>query len=314
MNVLIFGGCGFIGSNIASAFLRAGNRVVVYDNLSRPNVVKNLMWLLTNNKRIKFLQWDVRDFERVKRTVNDLDIDVIFHFASQVGVTASIQNPRYDFEVNALGTFNVLEAARLSKKKPQIIFASTNKVYGDFETTEPVDENQPLSFCTPYGCSKGAGEQYVLDYHKIYDLPTTVLRMSCVYGQRQFGTEEQGWLAHFMFSKKKNKPITIYGDGSQVRDVLYIDDYIDLCVDLVENKDKVAGEAFNIGGGEKNQISVIKTVKKIGNEYSFDEWRPADQKYYVSDISKIEKFIGWKPKIGVEEGLERLKIWTEHPK
>ena len=313
-NYLVTGGCGFIGSNVANRLLKDGHRAILFDNLSRPNVVKNLMWLISNNNRIKFLQYDVRDAERVKQVVNDFDIDVIFHFAAQVGVTTSIENPRHDFEVNALGTFNVLEAARLSGKKPQIIFASTNKVYGDFETDESVSEKQPLSFCTPYGCSKGAGEQYVLDYHKIYGLPTTVLRMSCIYGQRQFGTEEQGWLAHFMFSKKEKKPITIYGDGNQVRDVLYIDDYVDLCLSLVENKDKVVGEVFNIGGGRDNQISVIDAVKRIGNEYSFADWRPNDQHFYVSNLEKINKFIGWSPQIGIEEGLERLKKWTENPR
>src|SRR3990167_512893 len=218
MKILITGGTGFIGSNVADAFLREENHVTIIDNLSRPNVVKNLMWLVTNRKRIKFLQWDVRDAERIEQVIDDLEVDVIFHFAAQVGVTTSIENPRHDFEVNALGTLNVLEAAKTASKKPHIIFASTNKVYGDLQTDKPTDESQPLNFSTPYGCSKGAADQYVLDYNKIYGFPTTVFRMSCIYGQRQFGTEEQGWLAHFAFSKRKDQPVTIYGDGSQVRD------------------------------------------------------------------------------------------------
>lgn len=312
MKILITGGCGFIGSNVAQAFLKDRHHVTLYDNLSRPNVYRNLMWLILHNTRIKFIQGNVEDQEKIEQVIKDLEIDVIFHFASQVGVTASILDPRFDFNSNVVGTFNVLEGARKSDKKPMIIFASTNKVYGDFETNKPISEKQPLSFCTPYGCSKGAGEQYVLDYSRIYDIPTVVLRMSCIYGTRQWGTEEQGWLAHFMFSKHQDKPITIYGDGSQVRDVLFIDDYVRLCKLLVENKDKVSGEAFNIGGGPENQISVMEAVKKIGNEYKFEDWRPSDQRFYVSDIDKVKKVLGWKPEIGVEEGLKKLQEWVKH--
>lgn len=311
MNFLCTGGAGFIASNIANRLLSEGHRVILYDNLSRPNVFKNVMWLITNHKGIKFLQFDVRNYDRVRQVVHDYDIDFIFHYASQVGVQASINDPWGDFQDNAIGTFNVLEAARSAEKKPHVIFPSTNKVYGDFETNKPVNESQPLGFCTPYGCSKGAADQYTLDYWRMYKLPTTVLRMSCIYGDRQFGTEEQGWLAHFMFSNARNEAITIYGDGSQVRDVLYIDDYVDLCMALVENKNKIAGQVFNIGGGPENQISVTDAVKRIGVAYSFAGWRPADQKYYVSNISKVKKAIGWKPKIGVEEGLKRLQLWVK---
>ena len=311
MKYLVTGGVGFIGSNVAASLLKDGHHVTLYDNLSRPNVYKNLMWLILKNTRVKFVQGNVEDQEKIEQLVRDLDIDVIFHFASQVGVTASILDPRFDFNSNVVGTFNVLEAARKSPKKPMVIFASTNKVYGDIEVNEPISEKQPLSFCTPYGCSKGAGEQYVLDYSRVYSIPMVVLRMSCIYGTRQWGTEEQGWLAHFMFSKHENKPITIYGDGSQVRDVLFIDDYVRLCRMLVENKDKVLGEAFNIGGGDKNKISVLEAVKKIGNEYKFDDWRPSDQRFYVSNLEKINRFIGWSPQIGVEEGLKRLEMWCK---
>lgn len=308
MNILIFGGCGFIGSNIADFMMRQGHKVTIVDNLSRPNVVKNLMWLISNHN-FKFLQYDVRDWDRIKNIVEDTKADVIFHFAAQVGVTTSIEDPRHDFKVNAGGTFNVLESARLSGRKPHIIFASTNKVYGDFETHSPVNESQPLSFCTPYGCSKGAAEQYVLDYNRVYGIPTTVLRMSCIYGERQYGSEDQGWLAHFVWSKIKGKPITIYGDGSQVRDTLYISDYVDLCNRLIT--DKVTG-IFNVGGGDF-QTSVLDAIKNIGNEYTFSDWRPSDQKYYVSDITKVKK-IGWEPKVSTEEGLERLKVWAQNQK
>ena len=203
MNACITGGAGFIGSNVANRLLSLGHRVVILDNLSRPHVFRNVMWLITNHKGIKFLQFNVRNYERVKQTIFDYKIDFIFHFAAQVGVQASIDAPRDDFEDNVLGTFNVLEVARNAYKKPHVVFASTNKVYGEFDTNTPISEKQPLSFCTPYGCSKGAAEQYALDYYRIYKLPTTVLRMSCIYGDHQWGMEEQGWLSHFMFSKER---------------------------------------------------------------------------------------------------------------
>lgn len=310
MNFLITGGAGFIGSNVADKLLKMGHRVILFDNLSRPGVFHNVMWLLTNNKRVKFLQGNVRNYDKVRQIVHDFEIDFIFHFAAQVGVQQSINDPWGDFQDNAIGTFNVLEAARSSAKKPHVLFASTNKVYGELKTFDPVDETQPLSFCTPYGCSKGAAEQYVLDYWRGYKVPTTVFRMSCIYGNRQMGTEEQGWLCHFMFSKVRNEEVTIYGDGSQVRDCLYIDDYVDLCMAVVDNADKVKGEVFNIGGGVKNTISVLEAVKKIDNNYKFADWRPSDQRYYVSQITKINKVLGWEPKIGIDEGLERLKTWV----
>lgn len=311
MNFLITGGAGFIGSNVASRLLKDGHGVVLLDNLSRPNVFRNVMWSVTSGRGVKFLQYNVRNYNRVKQAIFDHKIDFIFHFAAQVGVQASIKSPRDDFEDNALGTFNVLEAARNAYKRPHVVFASTNKVYGDFKTDTPVSEKQPLSFCTPYGCSKGASEQYVLDYCRIYGLPTTVLRMSCIYGNRQFGTEEQGWLAHFTFSKERNEPVTVYGDGSQVRDVLYIDDYVELCMAIVGNQEKAIGQVFNVGGGDKNKISVLGAVEKIGNEYTLSGWRKSDQRYYVSDISKVKNVLGWEPKIGVEEGLERLGLWVK---
>lgn len=308
MNILITGGVGFIGSNMADAFLKSGHRVVILDNLSRPNVVKNLMWLISHHSGLKFLQYDVRQPEKVNHAIQNLDVDVVFHFAAQTAVTTSVVEPRDDFETNVIGTFNVLEAIRNSHKKPHLIFASTNKVYGEFETDQPIGEKQPLSFCTPYGCSKGAADQYVLDYGKMYDLPTTVLRMSCIYGNRQWGSEDQGWLAHFMFQKEKNKPVIIYGDGSQVRDALYIDDYVELCKTLVKTKTR---GVFNIGGGDSNKISVLEAVKRIGNEYTFDEWRPSDQKYFVNNLSKIEQATGWVPKTSIEEGFLRLEQWVK---
>jgi CDP-paratose 2-epimerase len=311
MKICIFGGCGFIGSNVSRAFLESGHRVLLYDDLSRQGVVKNLMWLISSLKKIKFFQYDIRDYERVKQAIHDYDIDVVFNFAAQTAVTTSLENPKEDFEINALGNLNVLEAIRTSEKKPHFIYASTNKVYGEFKTDKPTSEKQPLKFSTPYGCSKGAGDQYTTDYFKSYGLDTCVLRMSCIYGNRQFGTEDQGWLAHFMFQKERGEPITIYGDGSQVRDVLYIDDYVDLCKMIVKMR---IGGVYNVGGGEGNQISVIQAARLIGNEYSFGDWRKGDQKYYVSDITKI-KSLGWEPKTYLAmEGISKLKEWVKNPK
>lgn len=309
MNILVTGGAGFIGSNVVDALLRDGHRVVILDNLSRPNVVKNLMWLVGNHKRLKFLQHDIRDAQKLIHTVEDLSIDIVFHFAAQTAVTTSIINPREDFEVNALGTLNVLEAIRLSEKKPYLILASTNKVYGEFVTNKPIDETQPLSFSTPYGCSKGAADQYVQDYGKIYGLKTCVFRMSCIYGNRQWGTEDQGWLAHFLFAREKKQDITIYGDGSQVRDVLAIEDFVMLCKMLL--RDKTVG-VFNIGGGEKNAISVSGAANTMKVVYSFGPWRSSDQRYYVSDIVKIERVLGWQPRVLFKmEGLTKLLTWVK---
>lgn len=306
MKILIIGGAGFIGSNVANSFM--GNEVIIADNLSRDGVNKNLAWL---QQQVKFEYLDVRDANNMNMVYAKYGVpDVVFHFAAQVGVQASIANPQYDLDVNAKGTLNLLEAVRLYQKKPLVVFASTNKVYGELEVDTPVSEAQPLSFCTPYGCSKGAAEQYMLDYYRVYAIPTVVLRMSCVYGQRQFGTEEQGWLCHFM--RNKDNPITIYGDGSQIRDILHIDDYIRLCHMLVTNKEKVQGQVFNIGGGKDNTISVKEAIRKIGNKkITYAPWRASDQKYYVSNITKVKNTIGWEPQVGVASGLERLEKWVQ---
>jgi len=317
MKILVTGGAGFIGSNVTDALLEDGHLVTIFDNLSRKNVYKNLFWLMSTRRKVRFFQEDVANYEQVKRSVEKMD--VIFNFAGQVGVQSSIDNPMQDFNDNLLGTLNVLEAARRSRKKPLVVFASTNKVYGEFDKRTPIDESQPLSFCTPYGCSKGGADQYMLDYARVFDLPTVVFRMSCIYGTRQFGTEEQGWLAHFMFSLVNRKPITIFGDGSQRRDALFIDDYVNLCKTVMEQKGKVAGKVFNIGGGPKNTVSVNEAIGKMtrlvgGTDISFDDWRPSDQHTYISDISKIKKVTGWEPKIGIDEGLERLEKWCRNPR
>lgn len=304
MKILCTGGAGFIGSNVAMSFAKKGHKVFVIDNLSRKDVEKNVEWLIKSNN-IFINQQDIRD------KFSGESPDVIFHFAAQTGVMPSIDNPVEDFFINAQGTLNVLEYARMFKNKPLITYASTNKVYGDIEVDKPISESYPLSFCTPYGCSKGAADQYMRDYYRVFNVPTVVLRMSCIYGNRQMGNEaENGWLCHF--ARNVDKPVTIYGDGTQIRDALYIDDYVDLMHKLVENKDEVKGEVFNIGGGPHNTVSVNEVLKKIGNKkITYTDWRPSDQKYYVSDIHKIKDYIGWEPKIGVDEGIERLKEWVK---
>jgi CDP-paratose 2-epimerase len=301
VKILVTGGAGFIGSNTAYSFAKAGHKVTIVDNLSRKGSEENYNWLMKENN-IHPIITDIRNKFGCEVP------DVIFHFAAQTGVIPSVKNPIEDFSVNAMGTLQLLESFK--EKKPLIIYASTNKVYGEFETDKPVNESQPLSFCTPYGCSKGTADQYILDYFRIYSVPTVVLRMSCIYGNRQLGNEEEnGWLCHF--AKNKDNPITVYGDGTQVRDALYIDDYVALMHTLVERRDHVQGEVFNIGGGIDNAVSVNDVLKKLGNtNVTYSDWRPNDQRYYVSDISKITEYTGWKPTIGIDEGLERLKEWT----
>ena len=331
-NYLITGGAGFIGSNYVNRLLERGEHVVVYDNLSRSGNELNLEWLYSKygNNSFELIQGDVRDADLVAEACRQAD--VIVHLAAQVAVTTSVVDPRDDFEINALGTFNVLEGARASGRKPIILYASTNKVYGGMEEVKVIENEQnykyadyahgvpesfPLDFHSPYGCSKGAGDQYVRDYHRIYDLPTVVFRQSCIYGERQFGVEDQGWLAWFIIATHTGKPISIYGDGKQVRDVLYIDDLLDSYDLAVEKIDQVAGEVFNIGGGASNTLSVWSEFGPLlerleGREIpvKHSDWRPGDQKIYVSDIRKAEKLLGWTPKTDVVSGIEALHKWV----
>ena len=332
MNILITGGAGFIGSNLADYFLRKGDEVTVFDNLSRKGTEKNLEWLRGNHKELNFIKGDIRKFDQILSSVKD--IDAVFHCCAQTAVTTSIKNPREDFEINALGTFNVLEAVRQSKKNPIIIFCSTNKVYGSNVNKIPLIEKEtryefadeeykfgiPESFPTdatkhtPYGCSKYTGDLYVRDYYEIYGLRNVTLRMSCCYGIRQWGTEDQGWLAHFVISSVFGKPLIIFGDGRQVRDVLFIDDLIKAFELAIENINKTKGQVYNIGGGPENTISLLELLSmlnKIGlkPKYSFDAWRSADQKVYISDIRKAKEF-GWEPKISVKDGVRKLVEWV----
>lgn len=331
-NILITGGAGFVGSNLADSLLRDGSQVTVYDALLRRGTEHNLAWLREQHRehRFQFLHGDVRDFEDVRAAV--AEADVIFHLAGQVAVTSSVEEPRTDYEINALGTFNVLEAARLSGRKPIVVFTSTNKVYGGMEETAVVErptryeyadlphgvsESQPLDFHSPYGCSKGAADQYVRDYGRIYGLPTVVFRMSCIYGPRQFGNEDQGWLAHFMIAAQTGKPITIYGNGKQVRDILFVDDLVRAFRLAVRKIDKSAGQVFNIGGGPDNTLAVwlefremLADLKGAKIPARFDEWRPGDQPCYVSDIRKAKQTLGWEPQIDREAGVRLLWDWV----
>lgn len=331
MNYLITGGAGFVGCNVANTLLNNGNEVVVFDNLSRRGTEKNLKWLRENHENVVFVKGDVRDYEEIEKITKD--IDVLYHIAGQVAVTTSVTNPKEDFEVNALGTFNVLEAARHANTDPIFIFTSTNKVYGGMEgvlieeqkQTERYDykdlksgtaESMQLDFHSPYGCSKGAADQYVRDYSRIYGLKNVVFRMSCIYGFRQFGNEDQGWIAHFIISSILDRSLTIYGDGKQIRDILFVDDLVRAFEYATENIGKIKGRIYNIGGGPSNTISLLELIdyledllgKKI--EYSFDDWRPGDQKVYYTDVSKAKEDFGWVPEVSKEEGIRRLFYWA----
>ena len=330
--VVVTGGAGFIGSNLVASLLHKGNhRVVLYDNLSRPGTEKNLAWL--QGLGLPYLEvviGGVCEFERLQEAMQDAD--VVYHLASQVAVTSSVDNPREDFETNAWGTFNVLEAARLSGCNPIVLYASTNKVYGGmeevairegsehYEYVPPrtgISEQQPLDFHSPYGCSKGAGDQYVRDYHRIYGLRTLVLRQSCIYGPRQFGNEDQGWVAHFVIQSCLDQPLTIYGDGKQVRDILYVDDLLRAAELAIQNIEITQGQIYNIGGGPENAISLLELIRllegTLGREirYNFEDWRPGDQRVYISDISKAGRDFGWAPSILKAEGVHRLLAWVQ---
>jgi CDP-paratose 2-epimerase len=330
--VLITGGSGFIGTNLAHRLLTSGQPVLLLDNLARPGVEQNLRWLRdTHGKLVRVVVADVRDGEAVRRAVSQAA--QVFHFAAQVAVTTSLTDPLEDFEINARGTLNVLEAVRAQSSPPPLVFTSTNKVYGAlddlglrrrnqrYEPTDPslrqtgVSESRPLDFHSPYGCSKGTADQYVLDYTRSFGIQAIVFRMSCIYGAHQFGTEDQGWVAHFLIRALEGRPITLYGDGQQVRDILSVDDLVDAFLLAQAHMGTESGQAFNIGGGPKNTVSLLELLDLMGEllgqkpEVEFDEWRTGDQRYYVSDTGKFQRATGWKPQVSVEEGLERLHRW-----
>lgn len=329
---LITGGAGFIGSNLAERLLSMGERVLLLDNLSRPNVYQNIAWLRQRfGASCQLVVGDVRDADVVRRAV--ADADHVFHFAAQVAVTTSLDNPREDFDVNAGGTLRVLEAARARKSPPSVFFTSTNKVYGalgwltlergadgyapelEQARAHGISEGAALDFHSPYGCSKGCADQYVLDYARSFRLPAVVFRMSCIYGPRQFGTEDQGWVAHLALRALRSEPITIYGDGHQVRDLLFVGDLIDAFVAARQSLDVCSGQAFNLGGGPGNAVSVLSVVNRLAEltgfvaRVGYQGWRTGDQRYYVSDTRKFSALTGWQPKVSVAEGTARLADW-----
>lgn len=334
-SVLIFGGAGFIGSNLAHHLLtQTTAQVHVFDSLVRNGVQHNLDWLEAvagKSNRLRITLGDVRDRGLVESAV--AGANEIYHFAAQVAVTTSIIDPRLDFEVNLGGTFNILDAARRAGNKPFIVFTSTNKVYGDLGLGEPtrqpgryvypghngVAESQQLDFHSPYGCSKGAADQYVHDFGRIYDIPTVVLRMSCIAGQRQFGTEDQGWVAHFLYSALQQRPIVIYGDGCQVRDVLCVQDLIRAIDLLWASRENTAGQIYNIGGGAENTTSLLELITHIENltgqevEVTMAESRPGDQLVYITDFEKLRRATGWKPEINIQQTLRLLQeFWRQN--
>jgi CDP-paratose 2-epimerase len=329
-----------VGSNVAAAYLRSGHRVTVLDNLYRPGTERNLQWLKREShpERLEFILGDVRDAALVHRVIGVPDVRLVFHFAAQTAVTTSIARPREDLEMNLLGTFNVLEAVRRSEAAtpPVLFFTSTNKVYGSLGHLESletdtryrfadhelhhngVSELEPLDFHSPYGCSKGAADQYVRDYSRMYGLRTVVFRMSCIYGPRQFGNEDQGWLAHFLIAAASGGPLTIYGSGKQVRDLLYVDDLVRAFELAAENIDVTAGNVYNIGGGPGNSISIWRELRPrlealCGKPVRprTRSWRPGDQPIYVSDTRAARGHFGWTPRVSVDEGLGRLWAWIQ---
>jgi CDP-paratose 2-epimerase len=334
-SLLVTGGAGFIGANLVDRALATGQRVTILDDLSRRGAEENIRWLRERHgESFRLIVKSVTDPEACQRAVDDAEI--IYHLAGQVAVTSSVADPRHDFDVNALGTFNLLEAARNAGHHPIFVYASTNKVYGGLESTpvteeatryalaelpNGIPETYPTDFHSPYGCSKGAADQYVRDYARIYGLPTVVFRQSCIYGPRQMGVEDQGWVAWFIIAIITGRPVTIFGDGKQVRDLLYIDDLLDAFDAAINHIDVARGEIYNIGGGPANAISIWWDFKPlieaaIGREIpdpTFAPSRPGDQPIYVSDTSKAAYDLNWSPRVSVRDGIARLAEWVaEH--
>lgn len=325
---LITGGAGFVGSNLADWLLSRGKEVVIYDDLSRKGVRHNLEWLKGRHNGTKKLEFVEGDISRPLKA-GDGDIDAVYHLAAQVAVTSSVAKPVRDFEINALGTINALEFTRKIRGDPAFVYTSTNKVYGslssvpvvekktryEYKSIKGVDEKMPLNPCTPYGCSKAAGDVYVQDYFKSYGVKTVTFRMSCIYGPRQFGTVDQGWMAHFIMSALLERPLTVYGDGKQVRDILFISDLVNAFMKATKDIEKAKGKVYNMGGGRKNTISVLELVsllERLRNgkiKFTFDNWRPSDQKAFYCDTGLAKRDLGWEPEVERERGINMLHDW-----
>jgi CDP-paratose 2-epimerase len=337
MNIFITGGAGFIGCNSADHFLQQGHQVTIFDNLSRVGGPANLEWLRGRHgdSHLNFVQGDIREYAALVAALSGPvpgGTDVVLHLASQVAVTLSVKNPREDFEINALGTFNVLEAVRNHCPDAAVLYASTNKVYGGMEEVRIVEEatryryadfphglpeNYPLDFQSPYGCSKGAGDQYTIDYARIYGLNTLVFRQSCIYGPRQFGVEDQGWVAHFIIAAVKNRPLTIFGNGKQVRDLLHVTDLIRAYELGIQSIRQLKGKVYNVGGGPAFSLSIweefrpmLESLLQRPLPVQRGDWRPGDQLVFVADIRKAMAELGWQPQISHSEGIGRLFEWV----
>ncbi len=335
IKAVITGGAGFIGTNLAASLAEQGNQVVIFDNLSRKGTTKNAEWLTNKYSNVTLAKGDLRTDQPIMDEIV-ADADAIYHLAGQVAVTTSVSNPREDFDINALGTFNLLEAIRLhAQKQPVLIYSSTNKVYGGMEEVKIVEqagrytyqdypqgisEDQLIDFHSPYGCSKGAADQYVRDYARIYGLRSVVFRQSCIYGPRQFGIEDQGWVAWFTIAALAEKAVTVYGDGKQVRDVLYVDDLVRAFQMATEKIDITAGKVYNIGGGSANTMSLLELLDYLGEYYgrpiahSFGDWRPGDQPVYISNIAKAKNEFGWAPTVTARDGVKKLTEWVKENK
>jgi len=329
--IVISGGAGFIGVNSAAKFAADGWQVIVLDNLSRVGAQQNLQWL-QEQFEITFEKADVRDADLTASLVKQYKPDVLLHLAAQVAVTTSVVNPREDFDINALGTFNVLEAVRLHSPETFFINASTNKVYGKMDDLGIVERNgryeyqdlisgvpetRTLDFHSPYGCSKGVADQYTIDYARVYGLDAVTLRQSCIYGPRQFGIEDQGWVAWFTIAAMLDKEITVYGDGKQIRDVLHVEDLVAAYQAAIDNRSQLSGQAINIGGGPNNTLSLLELLdylqKTLGKKVvpQWDDWRPGDQPVFVCDLSKAEKLLNWAPEYSVDDGVVKLIGWVK---
>lgn len=331
MKVLVIGGAGFIGCNIAARRILEKHEVVVFDNLSRRGTEENLRWLQTLGP-VEFIRGDVRSPSELATLFRSHpDFEIVYHMAAQAAVTTSVENPREDFEINALGTFNVLEAVRQSRCRPVLIFASTNKVYGGMEDVavvevdgryayrdypEGIRETRTLDFHSPYGCSKGCADQYVRDYARIYGLDTITFRQSCIYGRRQFGLEDQGWVAWFTIQAVLDRPVTIFGDGKQVRDMLFVEDLLDAYDRAVDHLEVTRGKIYNMGGGPRNKMSLHDLIAYLENltgrqmKVSYDRWRPGDQPVFVANLDLAKQDFGWEPKTSPEDGVLQLYQWV----
>lgn len=336
MKIIIIGGAGFIGINTAQYFLSKkdeDHEVIIFDNCSRPGSRDNIEWLSAHYK-VKFVPGDIRNYDNLESFFCEYkDVDVVIHLAAQVAVTTAVKNPRMDYETNSSGTFNILEVLRNNNLSPFLIYASTNKVYGALENVSyqetdtryefkdlpgGISEKLSLDLYSPYGCSKGAADQYVRDYERIYGIPTVVFRQSCIYGPHQYGLEDQGWVAWFIIATLLEKHITVFGTGKQVRDILYVSDLIKAYDQAIKNRDKCRGKIFNIGGGPDNSLSILEffqviedlTGKKV--HYSMDDWRPGDQKIFISNNSSLLNEIGWFPQTTYVKGVRQLTDWIKN--